>query len=101
MIPKSLKGTLIKQMFIYAFSCSKQIQLIIHLKNQNWMIHKKVRLFFPSYDLNGIFQCILQMLNNFCFLFLCLEVTSKHEYSVDLQESSATVQFPTLNDASR
>ena len=101
MIPKSLKGTLIKQMFIYAFSCSKQIQLIIHLKNQNWMIHKKVRLFFLSYDLNGIFQCILQMLNNFCFLFLCLEVTSKREYSVDLQESSATVQFPTLNDASR
>ncbi|XP_010834165.1 PREDICTED: synaptonemal complex protein 2-like isoform X1 [Bison bison bison] len=29
------------------------------------------------------------------------KVTSEHEYSVDLQESSATIQFPTLNDTSR
>ncbi|CAI9168919.1 unnamed protein product [Rangifer tarandus platyrhynchus] len=29
------------------------------------------------------------------------KVTSEREYSVDLQESSATIQFPTLNDASR
>ena len=41
------------------------------------------------------------VLNNFCFPFLCLEVTSELEYSVDLQESSATIQFPALNDASR
>ncbi|MXQ91682.1 hypothetical protein E5288_WYG019911 [Bos mutus] len=29
------------------------------------------------------------------------DTQKEHEYSVDLQESSATIQFPTLNDASR